>query len=108
MFPMRHAVAERKIRQRCPVSREIVPADVRCDCLKCGGIARKGWAGGTATNPIRACRCIECSFAWEVEDGAVRYYESEKEKNRLHLHGGWWDIEKGLLPIFWEKELTDG
>jgi hypothetical protein len=38
----------------------------------------------------------------------VRYYESEKEKNRFHIHGGWWDIEKGLLPIFWEKELTDG
>jgi Zn finger protein HypA/HybF involved in hydrogenase expression len=87
-FAMRHEVAENRIRKTAKY--EIVPEDVRCACLKCGGMAKK-FSGGSAE-----CRiCTECGFEWEVDNNVMSYRSAPF----------WKMVPAGLMLVLWEKEL---
>ena len=94
-FPMRHEVAENRARKGLIPSRILVPVDVRCSCLKCGGVARR-YDSDNGQDGSRVC--IECGFEWEVENGFLQY----KSETRGIL---WRYVPEGLMLVLWEKEI---
>lgn len=94
MFPTRQEVAENRVRKSCPVNRIYVPEDIRCSCLKCGGLARR-YDGGT----VETRECVECDFKWEVEKGILRYVPNSFNGYR------WEEVPEGLLLVLWELEV---
>ena len=93
MFPMRHEIAEKRIRKGIPAWKTLLPEDQRGVCIRCNGLAKVHNDSDVATRD-----CLECGFQWEVDGTTLRFYQK--------VTGFWREVPAGLMLVLWEKEMT--